>query len=247
MATQRQIEANRRNALKSTGPRTATGKAVSRFNALDHGLRAKTLVLPNESAEEFTQLCHSLEEAAGAQNEIESRLLQHAAEAEWRLTRGAIAERRCYDEVAKDLAMAKARKHGVGENGEVTLTAEEIICATHSDKRFNNISAHIARNQRAFSRAINDLMKLRKTPLVPDAEEIPEPAPEPAVEPAPAEPLVVAAAGAAVAANSAADPAPPVSENPAGITGESLRDLPKVGFVCSAPPASDPQAEPNAT
>jgi len=40
MASPAQIAANRRNALHSTGPRTVTGKARSRDNALKHGLRA---------------------------------------------------------------------------------------------------------------------------------------------------------------------------------------------------------------
>ena len=39
MATQKQIEANRKNAGKSTGPRTAEGKQKSRMNSLKHGLR----------------------------------------------------------------------------------------------------------------------------------------------------------------------------------------------------------------
>jgi hypothetical protein len=52
MATAAQIEANRRNSQKSTGPRTGEGKNRSRFNAVDHGCRASILVLPaNEFAE----------------------------------------------------------------------------------------------------------------------------------------------------------------------------------------------------
>jgi hypothetical protein len=42
---------NRRNAQKSTEPRTPEGKNRSRFNALKHGMTAKTLVLPDEDAD----------------------------------------------------------------------------------------------------------------------------------------------------------------------------------------------------
>jgi hypothetical protein len=48
MATAAQIEANRRNSKKSTGPRTEEGKNRSRLNALDHGCRANIMVLPTE-------------------------------------------------------------------------------------------------------------------------------------------------------------------------------------------------------
>ena len=48
MATEVQIEANRRNSRKSTGPKTEEGKNRSKFNALDHGCRANVLVLPTE-------------------------------------------------------------------------------------------------------------------------------------------------------------------------------------------------------
>jgi hypothetical protein len=48
MISQRKIEANRKNAAKSTGPRTAQGKANVRLNAVTHGLTGATVVLPHE-------------------------------------------------------------------------------------------------------------------------------------------------------------------------------------------------------
>ena len=56
MATIRQIEANRRNAQKSTGPTSVTGKAASSMNALKSGIHAKSLVLPSEDRAELDQL-----------------------------------------------------------------------------------------------------------------------------------------------------------------------------------------------
>ena len=46
MATLQQIDAHRRNALKSSGPKTPQGKAAVSLNSLCHGLRARTVVLP---------------------------------------------------------------------------------------------------------------------------------------------------------------------------------------------------------
>src|SRR5947207_1673567 len=65
MSSLRQIEANRLNALKSTGPKTDAGKAASSMNAYKTGLHAKSLVLPSEKLAELEQLideyygCHT--------------------------------------------------------------------------------------------------------------------------------------------------------------------------------------------
>ena len=53
MSSLKKIEANRRNALKSTGPRTPEGKERSRRNALRHGLTAETVIAALEDAEDY--------------------------------------------------------------------------------------------------------------------------------------------------------------------------------------------------
>ena len=53
MISIQRLEANRRNALRSTGPRTEDGKQRSRINAVRHGLTAETVVGSLEDAEDY--------------------------------------------------------------------------------------------------------------------------------------------------------------------------------------------------
>src|SRR5438132_6527520 len=92
MATLKQIEANRRNALLSTGPKTPEGKAAVRLNALRHGLRAHTVVLPDEKSEEFQQLCDDLEAEWQPQTRTEQLYVEQMAVSQWKLRRMEIGE-----------------------------------------------------------------------------------------------------------------------------------------------------------
>ena len=56
MATSKQNQANRQNAQRSTGPRSAEGKAASRFNALKTGIDAKAQVIPGEDPDQLEDL-----------------------------------------------------------------------------------------------------------------------------------------------------------------------------------------------
>jgi ribosomal silencing factor RsfS len=92
MATVLQIEANRRNAQKSTGPKTPEGKAAVRLNALKHGLRARTVVLPSENADEFHHLCDDLEAEWQPQSRSEQFYVEQMAVSQWKLNRMEIGE-----------------------------------------------------------------------------------------------------------------------------------------------------------
>jgi hypothetical protein len=87
MASIKQIEANRRNALKSTGPKTAAGKAAVRLNPLRHGLRARDVILPDEDPEEFHRLCDDLEAEWQPRTRTEQFYLEQMAVSQWKLTR----------------------------------------------------------------------------------------------------------------------------------------------------------------
>jgi len=87
MATERQFEANRRNAEKSTGPKTSHGKDSVRMNALRHGLFAQAVVQPGDSQEDFDRHCAGFKSAWKPKNRPEKLLVEKMAIAEWKLAR----------------------------------------------------------------------------------------------------------------------------------------------------------------
>ncbi len=97
MASPAQIAANRRNARRSTGPRTPEGKARSSQNALRHGFTSREFIVPGQEREHFETLRRELAveiKPAGALAELLFNQLLHAA---WNLHRIALAEARLYD------------------------------------------------------------------------------------------------------------------------------------------------------
>src|SRR3954466_5943205 len=87
MATAKQIEANRRNAEKSTGPKTEEGKSQSRLNALKHGLGAIHVPLPHEDPNELPHILAGLMETYQPANAQEQMLVHNIASAYLRMQR----------------------------------------------------------------------------------------------------------------------------------------------------------------
>jgi hypothetical protein len=89
MATEAQIAANRLNAQRSTGPRTAEGKAVVAQNAVKHGLLAREGVLRGEDGEEFERHREALLEQLNPAGPLEAILAARIVDLTWRLQRAA--------------------------------------------------------------------------------------------------------------------------------------------------------------
>jgi hypothetical protein len=87
MASKKQIEANRRNAKKSTGPKTPAGKARSAQNAIKHGLTSRRVVLADENEAQFNELRMNLHEDLAPQSQLETLLVNRIAAQQWRLAR----------------------------------------------------------------------------------------------------------------------------------------------------------------
>ena len=92
--SQRQTEANQRNALKSSGPRTAEGKNRSRHNAVTHGLTAESTILPGEDASAFQARRQEIVDGMQPCNQVEAILLEQIARCEWKSMRAPIGRHR---------------------------------------------------------------------------------------------------------------------------------------------------------
>src|SRR6266446_5247381 len=92
MTSYRQIEANRRNALRSTGPNTEEGKSRSRRNAVRHGLCAETVIEIVEDAEDYRAFEAAVTADYDAQTAVERELVLRLASLLWRLRRATAIE-----------------------------------------------------------------------------------------------------------------------------------------------------------
>src|ERR1700729_21519 len=92
----KQLAANRNNALKSTGPKTPEGRAVSKLNALKHGIRSKELLVRglniNEDRRELDALYERFWEQYHPVGPAEEALVDQIVTAHWRLRRALKAE-----------------------------------------------------------------------------------------------------------------------------------------------------------
>jgi hypothetical protein len=103
MTSYRQTEANRRNALSSTGPRTEAGKLQSKRNAVRHGLTAETVIGSLEDAEDYSAFEAAIIADYDAQSAVERELVLRLASVLWRLRRATTMETGLFEIQAQHL------------------------------------------------------------------------------------------------------------------------------------------------
>jgi hypothetical protein len=92
MTSPRRLEANRHNALRSTGPKTVNGKERSRANAVRHGLTAETVVESLEHSNDYKAFEAAIISDYGAETAVARELVLRLASLLWRLRRATAIE-----------------------------------------------------------------------------------------------------------------------------------------------------------
>ena len=97
--SEKQQQANRQNAQKSTGPNTPEGREAIRFNALTYGLRTRETIIPTENAKEYSDLWDELDAEWQPQTRTERIYLETMVTSQWLLKRIADSESRIYEDI----------------------------------------------------------------------------------------------------------------------------------------------------
>jgi hypothetical protein len=103
MTSFKQIDANCRNARKSTGPRTEEGKRRSRCNAVRHGLTAETVIGALEDSEDYKAFEAAIIADYDAQSAVERQLVLRLTSLLWRLRRATMMETGLFEIQAEHL------------------------------------------------------------------------------------------------------------------------------------------------
>jgi len=166
MISERQLNANRRNAQLSTGPRTPEGRAAVSQNALRHGLASQTTVLPNENPEEFRELRDALFDEYDPSGPTETLLVEQMAMAAWRLRRLRAVETGLFA-----LRMAQLPR----DENDLDPRSRAYAYDASGSRAIDSLTRYETRIERSFYRALHELQYLRSAS--PDSPTDQDPAP----------------------------------------------------------------------
>ncbi len=166
MGSQARVAANRRNAAKSTGPRTTEGKAVVAQNAVKHGLWARQAVLRNEDSQEFELHRSRMLRKLAPDGPEEEAMAERIVGLWWRLKRA----ERMQDE-ALDYLLEADRGDGwvkcCRENRDPSARAElafgRAVARDFAETRtLDRLSMHERRIESSLYRTMKELRQVRR-------------------------------------------------------------------------------------
>jgi hypothetical protein len=164
--------ANRKNALKSTGPKTAEGKNVVKWNALKHGLLTKEIIVNAgygyENKKEYEGMIKALQYCLQPVGIIEEILVEKIAVAYWRLRRSIRCEtgeiQKRLDNIVWDLTFARIDEFRASRKFVVLGDSQQELLRSSKGLDYlidalSDIRAEIAEARRLTENAKEELIK----------------------------------------------------------------------------------------
>jgi len=169
MSSQAQIDANRRNCQKSTGPSTPNGKNAVSQNALKHGLLTDRTVIKSESQADFDLHRTQILDELAPSTPIESALAERIASTSWRLKRAENFQNRSIDALStpKNNPLSKLlAKYADAQQAESPESDPELALGRMLIKDFSNnrvlerLLMYERRIESSFYRSLLEIQRL---------------------------------------------------------------------------------------
>jgi hypothetical protein len=159
MASQKQLEANRLNALKSTGPRSVEGKARASMNALKTGIDAQSQLIRGETFTALEKLTGEYYARFRPATPEQRMLVDALIDCEWLLRRFRAVETQLWEKAFHifDITLGQAY--------------------TEKCDEFSRLQRRIDMTQRNYRNALHELQRLQAEAPPPDPQHDPDPAP----------------------------------------------------------------------
>ncbi|MGH8580551.1 MAG: hypothetical protein ACREVK_10700 [Gammaproteobacteria bacterium] len=157
-----QLEANRKNAEKSTGPKTPEGKLAVACNAVKHGLFARQLILSDEDPAEYQALVDGLQDALSPVGALEYALVERIAVTLWRQRRLVRAETAAIELKRQDREIAKSVSNalGLGAYSNEAIKEDDLNGVDHENLEW--CRSVMAEYEALNAPALTDLDQLKK-------------------------------------------------------------------------------------
>jgi hypothetical protein len=158
----RAVEANRRNAMKSTGPRSAEGKCVASRNAIKHGLFAEML-LSGEGAEVFEAFTELMLRRLNPRDILEMQVAERIISVAWRLKRTATAENLLYRARETKLRLEQVERESAEIERELPAAAVMVrMIQEDHDPALERMHRYERRLESTLHRCLRQLRQLRE-------------------------------------------------------------------------------------
>ena len=172
MISEKQLEANRRNAQRSTGPKTDEGKQHSSRNNLRHGLTGHISLLPTEDRQAHDAFCDELSGSLNPETPMERQFALSIAEDSWRLNRARAIETNIFalgqegERREIQVALAYARTFKAEANQFQLLTIYEQRINRNMHRNLQELKALQAERREQSERALEEAQLLAQQSLL---------------------------------------------------------------------------------
>src|SRR3954464_9270138 len=156
--SERKREANRLNALKSTGPKSDEGKARASQNAVKHGLTAASPVVLDEDPAAFEAFAREMTADLQPRGAMQRTLVERVVFIAWKLRRGPEGEAALFAEGETQVRHNRTDERGL----RAPATVSEVIADVGCQAFFARLQMYEMRLERSLHAGLRQLERLKK-------------------------------------------------------------------------------------